>query len=93
MLTGNPLGSPVAALCHGDPAALVLQGWPLNMLEYFIDGFDVGVSQLKTLDLGLSGSSGDHPASFPAPHHQGQLSHSAQVRGGPALLPVAAGEG
>jgi hypothetical protein len=28
ILTGTPLGYSVAALCHGDPAALVLQDWP-----------------------------------------------------------------
>jgi hypothetical protein len=42
MLTGNPLGSPVAALCHGDPAALVLPHKPIHELPPFIDEVDVG---------------------------------------------------
>jgi hypothetical protein len=46
-LTGTPLGYPVVTLCHGDPAALDLQGWSLYPL--FKDGLDVGVGQLKAL--------------------------------------------
>ena len=37
--------------CHGDPVALVL-----HTLQQFINGVDVGVGQLKALDLGLGGS-------------------------------------
>ena len=29
-ITRTPLSYPVAALCHGDPAALDLQDWPLH---------------------------------------------------------------
>jgi len=50
ILTGIPLRYPVVGLCHGDPAALDLQDWPLSC-----SAVDVGVDQLKTLDLGLSG--------------------------------------
>ena len=32
ILTGTPLGYPVVALCHGDPAALDLQGQSLYAL-------------------------------------------------------------
>ena len=46
----------VIALCHEDPAALELQDWTLHTLQQFIDGVDVGVGQLKALDLGLGGS-------------------------------------
>lgn len=41
------------APCHGDPAALDLQDWPLHVLQQFIDGLDVGLGQLKPLELGL----------------------------------------
>lgn len=45
---------PVVALCHGDPVALVLQGGLLHLLQQLhIDGVNVGVGQLKALDLGL----------------------------------------
>ena len=36
--------------------ALDLQDWPLHMLQQLIDGVDVGVDQLKSLDLGLGSS-------------------------------------
>ena len=45
----------LVVLCHGNPAAFVLQDWPLHMLLQFIDGVDVEVGQLKVLDLGLGG--------------------------------------
>ena len=41
-------------LCH--PVTLDLQDWPLHTLQQFIDGVDVGVGQLKALDLGICGS-------------------------------------
>ena len=44
------------ALYHGDLEALVTQDLPLHVLQQVIDGVDVGVSQLKALDLGLCGS-------------------------------------
>lgn len=44
----TPLRYPVATLCHGGP---------LHMLQQFIGGVDVGVSQLRPLDVGLDGSS------------------------------------
>ena len=56
IFTGTPLGYPAVALCHGDPAAFVLQDQPLHVLEQFIHGVDVGVGQPKPLDLGLGGS-------------------------------------
>ena len=56
ILTRTPLGYPVVALCHGDLVALDLQDQLLHTLQQFIDGIDVGVGQLKSLDLGLGGS-------------------------------------
>ena len=53
ILTRTPLGYPVVALCCGDPVTLNLQDWPLHILQQFINGINVGVSQLKALDLGL----------------------------------------
>jgi hypothetical protein len=52
-LTGTPLGYPAVALCDGDPVALDLQNQPLLMLEQLMDEVDIGVGQLKTLDLDL----------------------------------------
>ena len=52
---GTPLRYPVVALCHRDPAALVLHNWPFQMLQPITE-VDVGVGQLKALDLGLKGS-------------------------------------
>ena len=46
----------VVVLCHGDPAALSLQDQLFCLLQQFIDGVDVGVDQLKALDLGKGGS-------------------------------------
>jgi hypothetical protein len=37
------LGYPIVALCHGDPAALDLQNWPLHTLQQLIDEVDVGI--------------------------------------------------
>jgi hypothetical protein len=37
----------------GDPAAFILQDWPLHVLQQFINEVDVGVGQLKALDLDL----------------------------------------
>ena len=37
-------------------SALDLQGLPFHMLQQFTDGVDVGVGQLKVLDLGLGGN-------------------------------------
>lgn len=44
------------ALCHGDPAALHLQDWPFHALQQFIPEVDVGMGQLKALDLSLGSS-------------------------------------
>lgn len=41
VLTGTPLGYPVVALCHGEPAALDVQIWPLCLLLQIIDEVDV----------------------------------------------------
>lgn len=40
-------------LCHGDPEALILQAQVLHMFQHFIDGIDVGVSQLIGPGRGL----------------------------------------
>lgn len=64
----------VVALCHGYPAAFVLQDQPLHLLQLFIGGVDVGVGQLKTVCLSLGGIWAVQPvSSVPAPQ-------------GPALL-------
>ena len=38
---------PVVALCHGDPAALDQQDWPLHVFQQLTDDVDFGVGQLK----------------------------------------------
>jgi hypothetical protein len=50
------LGYPVVVRCHEDPAALNLWDWPLHTLQQFTNRVDVGLGQLKALDLGLGGS-------------------------------------
>ena len=77
ILTGTPLGRPVVALYHGDPATLDLQDQPRHSLQHIINGVGVGVGQLRALDLGLDVAG---LVSLPAllhPHHQGQLSSTA----------------
>ena len=51
LVTGTFLGSPGVALCQREALALVLQDRTLHMLRQFIEKVDVGVSQLKALDL------------------------------------------
>lgn len=57
--TGTPLSYPVVALWHGAPVALCLQGRHLHMFKQFLYlyGADVGVGQLKALDLSFGGNS------------------------------------
>ena len=50
---GTPSRCSVVAPCCGDPAALGLYVWPLPQLQQFIDEVNVGVRQLKAMDLGL----------------------------------------
>ena len=54
-LPWTPLGYPVVALCHGDPAGLGLQDRSLHVLQKIINWVDVGAGQLITLFLSLCG--------------------------------------
>jgi len=47
ILTETPLGSPVVALCYGDPAALTLQDQPFLAFQQLMDEVDVGVANSK----------------------------------------------
>lgn len=47
---GTPLGHPAAVLCHGDPAALGLQGQPFHMGQQLTGDIGVGLGQPKVLD-------------------------------------------
>ena len=86
ILTGTPLGYFAVALCHGGPAALILQDQPLHMLQRAIDAVDDGVEQLRAPDLGLGGSWGIPPASFPVSTATGASSPALPTQGvGPAL--------
>jgi hypothetical protein len=69
LTTRTPLGYPVIvlALCHRDPAALVLQDQPLHKFHHFQDWIDIGVGQLKAQDLSLGGSYFDQPTRIPVP--------------------------
>ena len=52
-LTKVPLRYPAVASSHGDPAAIVPQNQFLHTLPQVIDGIDIRVVQLKTLDVSL----------------------------------------
>ena len=56
ILTRTPLGSPVGALCHRDPAGLALKDLPCHVFQQFIDRVDVEVDQLKVPNFSLGGS-------------------------------------
>ena len=60
-----------------DPAAFILQDRFLHARHHLIDGANVGLGQVKALDLSLGVV---YPASSPPLHHQGELSHFAQGR-------------
>ena len=64
ILSGTHLGYSLVALGH---AALDLQDWPFYVLQQLTDGVDVGLGQLKALDLSLGGSRVGQPTSSPAP--------------------------
>lgn len=48
----TPLGYSAVVPSHGDPVAMVPQDWPLYVLQHLIDGADVWVGGVKSLDLG-----------------------------------------
>lgn len=56
---------PAVALCHEELAALALQDGTLYTLQQSTDGVDVGMGQLKVLDLVLGGGCLGYPASSP----------------------------
>ena len=83
----DPSQTSCIALCHGDPVLLDLEEWPLHVLQHFLDGVDVGMGQLKALDLGLIAGQPtvNSPTLMPLgwlTHNQGQLYSVAQVRYG-----------
>lgn len=41
--------------------AVVPQDWPIHVLQLLMEGVDVGVGQLRALDLGLGGRCVDQP--------------------------------
>jgi hypothetical protein len=59
--------------------SLDLQDRPLHKLQQFIDGMDVGVDQLKTLDLGLCSSWVGQLTSSPHTHHEGKVPITMQA--------------
>lgn len=42
-------------VCHGDPAALDLQNQPFQPPQQFIDEVDIGMGQLKVLNMDMGG--------------------------------------
>ena len=52
-----------------------LHNWSFPKLPQIIDGVDVGVEQLKAMDLGMGGSCVSQPISFSVPclSHKGDL--------------------
>jgi hypothetical protein len=76
-LTRTPLRYSVVALCHGDLAALDLQGQTLHALQKFTDRIDVRVGQLKAWIWTWLVPELFSPPAFLNPHHQGKLSSMA----------------
>ena len=68
----------VVTLCHQVPAALDQQDRLFYVLQRFTDDVDVGVRQLKALDLGLGGSCAGQPAGSPASASPGMFSSTAR---------------
>jgi hypothetical protein len=73
MLTLTPPSYPVVALCHGDPAALEQQDWPWHDSQSFTNDVDVGVGQLRALDLSWVVAVLVIVPSLPYLHHQGKF--------------------
>ena len=73
MLTRTPPSYPVVALCHGDPAALEQQDWPWHDSQSFTKDVDVGVGQLRALDLSWVVAVLVIVPSLPYLHHQGKF--------------------
>jgi hypothetical protein len=73
ILPRTPLRDPVVALCHGDPAALDLQGQQFHMLQQFSG---VGIGQFKALALGCPVEVRTHFSPAAASERQSQLTHS-----------------
>jgi hypothetical protein len=46
----------IVVLCHGNPAVLDPKDWTFHVPQQFTDGVDLGVGQLKALDLELQQS-------------------------------------
>lgn len=61
ILTWTPFTCTAVALCHGDTVPLVLQDWVFHIPHQFLDWVNVGMGQLKALDLGLGGRSVGQP--------------------------------
>jgi len=77
--TGSSLG-PLSHILFLPCIIEILQFWSagtFHALQQLIDRVDVGVGQLKALDLGLVGSWVGQSASFLTPIHQGELSGTA----------------
>lgn len=53
---GICLRYPIVVLCHGYSAALDQQDWSVYRLKHFIDRINVGVVQLRSVDLSLNAS-------------------------------------
>lgn len=65
IFTKTPPGYSVAALYHGDPAALYLHDQLLHTFRQFIDALGVGMYQLKGLNLGLGRNQAGQSSGFP----------------------------
>ena len=74
IFAGTPPSYPVVALCLGDPPTLDQQDWPFHAFQQFTDDVDLGMGQLKALDLDLGATELVSPLALPYPYHQGKLS-------------------
>lgn len=84
MPTGSFLRYPVVALCHGDPAAFLLQDQPLLTLQQFTGDADAGLGQLKALD---GSRAGQPTCPLPDPTRASSPTHCCVLGAGPTALP------
>lgn len=82
----TPLRYPVVGLCLGDSAALVMQDLTLHISQQFINGVDVGMTNIKPWIWAWLVVKLVRPPTLLYLCHQGQLSHLAQMRGGYSSL-------
>jgi len=82
IFTETPLGYPAIVLCHGDPAALVLQDQSLHVLQQFIYEVDVWGRPTQIPTVHIWGRCWGGPTQIPTVHRWGRC------WGGPTQIPT-----